>query len=258
MFSHRMGAPESISINSDLSRIRDEAFDLKSFQKSEKELQRIESIVEDEIDEGDILFNDGQQMLSRSSDSSQGIGSGDEIEISTGCHISMWDPLPRIKAILEFYSQMGDVQTTSSICLVLGEKVVDMKLIKSTQVDLWFYAYLEMLERLELWNAAAAFIKMSYRPKINQISNESTFVKMACVKCRAILTKSSTHCKACNTDSMSVTRCSICEQLVRGVWSSCDYCGHGGHTDHMREWFAKFNYCPFIGCGHFCQKTVRR
>ena len=41
---------------------------------------------------------------------------------------------------------------------------------------------------------------------------------------------------------------------VRGIWSSCTECGHGGHLSHMQEWFEQYKICPAIGCGHLCAK----
>lgn len=34
------------------------------------------------------------------------------------------------------------------------------------------------------------------------------------------------------------------------VW--CQGCAHGGHINHMREWFNGNRQCP-AGCGHLCE-----
>lgn len=57
-------------------------------------------------------------------------------------------------------------------------------------------------------------------------------------------------CRGCG--KLLSARCVICEQWVRGIWSSCSFCGHGGHIEHMREWFAEFSFCPFYGCSCLC------
>lgn len=31
----------------------------------------------------------------------------------------------------------------------------------------------------------------------------------------------------------------------------CPGCSHGGHLEHMRDWFATHRHCP-TGCGHVC------
>lgn len=46
--------------------------------------------------------------------------------------------------------------------------------------------------------------------------------------------------------------CVVCsQQPVRGVFVVCPGCSHGGHLEHMRDWFAVHRHCP-TGCGHVC------
>ena len=46
--------------------------------------------------------------------------------------------------------------------------------------------------------------------------------------------------------------CAVCEQPVSGLFVWCQCCGHGGHLEHMQEWFATTStLCP-TGCGHAC------
>lgn len=91
------------------------------------------------------------------------------------------------------------MQTCASICTVLGEKLLELRVVSAKQVELWLYSYLgtffthanssgwlntsELLERLELWTIAASMVKTCYRPRINQLSNEvkhdNTFVLTA-------------------------------------------------------------------------------
>jgi hypothetical protein len=40
---------------------------------------------------------------------------------------------------------------------------------------------------------------------------------------------------------------------VRGLFTLCEICGHGGHVIHLTEWFARSSDCP-TGCG--CKCTV--
>jgi len=41
-------------------------------------------------------------------------------------------------------------------------------------------------------------------------------------------------------------------QVVRGIYIWCQGCAHGGHINHMREWFNNNRQCP-TGCGHLCE-----
>lgn len=45
--------------------------------------------------------------------------------------------------------------------------------------------------------------------------------------------------------------CSLCTLPVKGLFIRCIICGHGGHNDHIREWFRGNNECA-EGCGCFC------
>ena len=48
------------------------------------------------------------------------------------------------------------------------------------------------------------------------------------------------------------TSCAICRLPVRGTYVWCQGCGHGGHFDHMSQWFSTQSLCP-TGCMHNCQ-----
>ena len=39
--------------------------------------------------------------------------------------------------------------------------------------------------------------------------------------------------------------CSICNQRVRGFVMLCKYCNHGGHYEHLKEWFEANNRNPY-------------
>jgi hypothetical protein len=46
-------------------------------------------------------------------------------------------------------------------------------------------------------------------------------------------------------------RCGLCDNAVRGLFTVCESCGHGGHVGHMKSWFESNNVCP-SGCGCNC------
>ena len=56
------------------------------------------------------------------------------------------------------------------------------------------------------------------------------------------------HCTACNNFLFT---CCLCRVPVRGLFSVCSWCGHGGHTRHMIEWFEENEECA-SGCGCRC------
>lgn len=44
----------------------------------------------------------------------------------------------------------------------------------------------------------------------------------------------------------------VCDYEVKGLYSQCNSCGHGGHFEHLEEWFKTFGICAFPGCMHVC------
>lgn len=55
----------------------------------------------------------------------------------------------------------------------------------------------------------------------------------------------------CQDCSDWAQRCVVCELAVRGAVSVCAKCGHGGHFQHMQQWFARRKVCA-SGCGCHC------
>ena len=41
------------------------------------------------------------------------------------------------------------------------------------------------------------------------------------------------------------------QEPVRELYIWCQGCSHGGHLEHLTQWFKQSNECP-IGCGHKC------
>ena len=60
----------------------------------------------------------------------------------------------------------------------------------------------------------------------------------------------SNFCSQCSSFSL---RCGICQEGIRGAAVYCPGCCHGGHIDHMHQWFGEMDeaFCP-TGCGCEC------
>lgn len=81
------------------------------------------------------------------------------------------------------------------------------------------------------------------------MNKKSTSYATSCPTCnKPLLKKSGVTCDRCKKPT---AKCSICLLPVKGTYAWCQGCGHGGHSDHLREWFASNQACP-TGCGHLC------
>ncbi len=56
---------------------------------------------------------------------------------------------------------------------------------------------------------------------------------------------------ACQRTAES-SKCVVCDVSVRGVFTSCLSCGHGGHFKHLKLWFVKKSACARSGCRCRC------
>jgi hypothetical protein len=59
------------------------------------------------------------------------------------------------------------------------------------------------------------------------------------------------RCNQCQRKRAGI-RCALCHITVRGLADVCLSCQHGGHSQHLRDWFSQGNTeCP-AGCGCYC------
>lgn len=157
-----------------------------------------------------------------------------------------------VRDLLDERCTAGDVQTCVSICEVvsaLGEDAVDL-ISEKMQRREWYWWYIELLHRLQLWLPANEIATNCRDPKISEMTTKSTSIYTSCANCRKPLVGKSSHtwCAKCRN---AVSTCVLCQQPVRGLYVVCPGCGHGGHLAHLRSWFSKEQTCP-SGCGHRC------
>ena len=159
-----------------------------------------------------------------------------------------WSFEKTVKKMLYNYAEKGDIQMAVTVMLVLQHRVKDM-ISKEDETE-WFNGYLEILYRFQLFNIATEVINHSPEP-VNSTNLESTTINMQCAMCSKGIQsdKHGCYCKRC--EKLTQT-CAICHIPVKGLFSWCQGCGHGGHLSHMREWYKSFSCCP-AGCGHKCE-----
>jgi len=153
-----------------------------------------------------------------------------------------------------------------------GESLSDLIGFRPERVREIYVGYLELLQRLTLWEVANELVEHLEDRYIHGLYASNTNIYAACAQCRRPLgpgsggtkgvmsasspgsaTSSSTPTPSpwCGKCRALVSQCALCLQPVRGVYVWCPGCGHGGHIDHLQEWFAANSECP-TGCGHRC------
>ncbi|KAL5261058.1 hypothetical protein ACHWQZ_G006940 [Mnemiopsis leidyi] len=157
--------------------------------------------------------------------------------------------------MLEDLVNEGDVQTACTMLLVLEKKLtktIDPMSLGEVEIN-WFHSYIDLLSRFRLWTVLAAVVAQA--PDPIKVLNAKSVITSMCTKCstndkvgskRAVL-----HNGLCSRCGI-VAVCSLCRITVKGLYIWCQGCCHGGHPDHMRQWFQRNVLCP-AACGHACQ-----
>jgi len=156
--------------------------------------------------------------------------------------------------ILEYHANIGDVQTCVMILLVLRDSLQPK--VDDKKKQLWFCSYIDLLQRLQVYAVAARIISASKDSEVEKWYRTTSMIAEGCSNCLKVNSRNIVPADVdfkgmCNTCKSLVSRCAICEQLVRGVYVWCQGCGHAGHLEHMNEWFKTETECP-TGCGHKC------
>ncbi|XP_018335579.1 GATOR complex protein WDR24 [Agrilus planipennis] len=161
-----------------------------------------------------------------------------------------WDPSTVIVDALKYHANLGDIQTAACVLLVLGDQRQFLNGLDEATQEHWLLGYIDLLGRYRLWDIAAQVIKLSWIPSINQMSQQSTRINTNCGKCSKPLQRAGWLCDRCHSSEYSL--CSVCHQVVRGLYAWCQGCSHGGHLAHIQKWIRSNNKCP-TGCGHLCE-----
>ncbi|XP_022917684.1 GATOR2 complex protein WDR24 isoform X2 [Onthophagus taurus] len=162
----------------------------------------------------------------------------------------LWDPSNTVVDALKYHATMGDIQTAACVLIVLGDRRKHLKTLDDVTQEQWLLGYLDMLHRYQLWNVATQVIKISWLPSVNCLNQQSTRINTNCSQCAKPLQRTGWLCDRCHTSEHSL--CSVCHQVVKGLYAWCQGCSHGGHLKHMQEWIAAKKVCP-TGCGHQCE-----
>ncbi|XP_037550788.1 GATOR complex protein WDR59 [Nematolebias whitei] len=111
------------------------------------------------------------------------------------------------------------------------------------QFDDFKKCYGEILYRWDLRDKRADVLKFTSSPPEPHKGIE---FGVYCCHCRS--QARGTQCAVCKRLTF---QCAVCHVAVRGSSNFCLSCGHGGHTNHMMDWFRRQDECP-AGCGCQC------
>ncbi|KAI8146794.1 WD40-repeat-containing domain protein [Fennellomyces sp. T-0311] len=219
----------------------------------------------DDDDQGDEQHGETglpsqQQLVYTSSDSASGSEDGTESttedsETESSAVYSedishlwpTWKHEGIVTELLNYYTEEGDVQICVTLYLVLKDHIH----INEERLEDWFAAYIDLLHRFKLWTTATAVINACPVVRIRERNTNATTINIACNNCFKLVMGTTQGAWACDKCHKLLNPCSICHQTVRGLYVWCQGCNHGGHLEHMREWFNHEAMCP-TGCGHSC------
>ena len=156
-------------------------------------------------------------------------------------------------ALLTQLIEVGDAQTCCSLLVVLSRSVARQSIVSSLPAErlrCFFFHYIDRLHRLRLFSQATAVHQLTPSQLLSPSNQHNTSVGLTCGDCKRGCEASDEGCY-CSHCGSGMSVCSVCELLVRGLYVWCQGCGHGGHAEHMEEWFSTSRVCP-TGCMHRC------
>jgi len=161
--------------------------------------------------------------------------------------------------ILRYYEINGDVQMLATIVTVLDvhnssqnshseaypSSLFDLLLPYDSRYDMYIHFYSQLLycwgkliARAELNKHLShkAIFCDSYMESSSSQKTKEIFVP-CCQKCNRLANPETNICNYCHEYAF---RCSICTNAIRGLFTVCISCGHGGHGEFHVHWMNIF------------------
>ena len=169
---------------------------------------------------------------------------------------------PTLTTITQYLVDSGEIQHAVYIYFCLHDKLVEQ--INPRVFMHWVSAYIDLLQSFNLDLIACKVYKFlhtfAFYQEIRNVEEKDNACTLydwdssscvgshECKSCRKPVTTTK-PCQEC--DAWPKQLCCICRLPVYGLCTWCKGCQHGGHREHIVEWFKTENSCP-SGCGHNC------
>ena len=167
-----------------------------------------------------------------------------------------------VSSFLQYYEMQGDVQMLATMVCVLGgnqrSKVAEgcslLPVSHQDRYDSYIRRYADVLYAWKLMSERAELCKHLVKrlPDPSDDQYSAVDIVVWCSRCHQEAATDNGICRNCRNYAF---RCSLCDVAVRGLFTVCASCGHGGHTGHLAEWFNKHSVCP-TGCGCDCVSVM--
>jgi len=148
-----------------------------------------------------------------------------------------------------YIEEQNDLPTTMTMFLIVKNTgKFSEKMIDELHLNEWFFQYIELLSKFELWNIRVEVIK-SYETDLRKSTTQNSITYSAmCATCKDPIKPKKFNCTKCKRN---LFLCSFCHLPVHSLYTWCHLCFHGGHLNHLQDWFKRYNKCP-TGCGCNC------
>ncbi|EFN84236.1 GATOR complex protein MIOS [Harpegnathos saltator] len=193
-----------------------------------------------------------------------------------------------IQLLNRYLEITGDAQS----CSLIAIRALTPKLLQENQVQVWIANYRNLLDAWKMWNQRAQFdiamrsstnetppqqiyVSCNFcgksiaafmqglsraRAPFGRLGSTSNKLKMsACPNCRKPLPR----CAIClmymgtvsGLTTSSVNRSEDCDSKLtefNNWFTWCQTCKHGGHAEHITQWFRQHSECPVTSCTCRC------
>ncbi|KAJ3415795.1 hypothetical protein HDV05_004067 [Chytridiales sp. JEL 0842] len=147
-----------------------------------------------------------------------------------------------LKDLFDFYADQGNIQMCVTMALVFRgvDGLLDVVTDKDS-LELWFWSYIDLLHRFELWTVATHILLESGIPSVQGRNQESTTIHTSCGNCGKGIPTTTLTGWMCDRCKELIPPCAFCHKIVKGTYVWCQGCLHGGHLDCISG-----NLCIFL------------